>query len=119
MKLLVGCSHVAAAGLPVPAASLAAGGGGGAGGETALWLTADGVRLAVEGYAGDIRAAPGAPAVGDLHARLEEAGTRLFVCETSLQALQLGDEPLIASAQTATAKQVLQWAGEDALAVSF
>jgi uncharacterized protein len=118
-KLLVGCSHGAEDALHVTSAYLAAVGGIEAGRETALWLTSDGVRLATEGYVDDIRAAPDAPAVGDLHARLTEAGSRLFVCRTSLYALGLHDVPLIAAADVQTARRVLEWAGEGALAVSF
>ena len=118
-RLLIGCSHGAEDALRVTAAYLAAVGGIEAGRETALWLTSDGVRLATEDYAGQIRAAPGAPRVGDLHARVVEAGARLFVCRTSLDALQLGDQALIASAEVATARRVFEWAGADALSVSF
>ena len=118
-RLLVGCSHGAEDALRVTAAYLAAVGGVEAGRETALWLTSDAVRLATEGYVDAIRAAPGAPAVRDLHARLTEAGGRLFVCPTSLQALLLGDESLVSAAEVATARCVLDWAGDAALGVSF
>jgi predicted peroxiredoxin len=118
-RLLVGCSHGAEDALRVTAAYLAAVAGAEEGRETALWLTSDGVRLATEGYVEGIRAAPGAPAVQDLHDQLTRAHGRLFVCPVSLQALMLGDEPLVEAAEVAKARRVLDWAGLSALTISF
>ena len=118
-RLLVTCSHGAEDALRVTSAYLAAVAGVQQGRETALWLTSDGVRLATEGYVDEIRAAPGAPAVGELHDELTSRGGRLFVCRTSLEALMLGDEALVAAADVATATRVLEWAGRSALALSF
>src|SRR6478752_8784812 len=118
-RLLVGCSHGGEDALRVTAAYLAAVAGARRGTDTALWLTSDGVRLATEGYVDGIRAAPGAPAVQDLHAQLTEAGGRLFVCPVALQALMLGDEALIAAAEVARAERVLEWAGPDAMTLSY
>ncbi|MEA2292851.1 MAG: hypothetical protein QOE86_490 [Solirubrobacteraceae bacterium] len=118
-KLLVGCSHGAEDALRVTAAYLTAVAGARRGNETALWLTSDGVRLAIEGYVDGIRAAPAAPAVRDLHAQLTEAAGRLFVCPVALQALMLGDEALVAAAEVARAERVLEWAGADVLTLSY
>src|SRR3954471_5948837 len=108
-KLLVACSSGADHALGVTAAYLAAVAGIDGGRETALWLSADAVRLATEGYCDQIRAAPGAPGVRDLHTRLTEGGGRLFVCEVSLAALAAGaDAPLVASAELVSASQVLE-----------
>src|SRR3954468_15295282 len=119
-KLLDATAHGADNALGVTAAYLAAVAGIDQGRETALWLSSDGVRLATEGYCDEIRAAPGAPAVRDLHARLTEGGGRLFVCDVSLAALTATDDaPLVESAEVAKASRVLEWAGDDALSVSF
>jgi predicted peroxiredoxin len=119
-KLLVATSHGADNALGVTAAYLAAVAGVEQGRETALWLSSDAVRLATEGYCDTIRAAPGAPAVRDLHARLTEGGARIFVCDVSLAALTATDDaPLVESAEVARASRVLEWAGDDALSVSF
>ena len=118
-RLLVGCSHGAEDALRVTSAYLAAVAGIEQGREVALWLTSDGVRLATEGYVDAIRAAPGAPAVRDLHAELTGRGGRLFVCRTSLDALMLGDEPLVEAADVARAERVLDWAGRSPLTLSF
>src|SRR3954452_6882052 len=108
-KLLVTCSHGADDALGVTAAYLAAVAGVDEGRETALWLSSGGVRLATAGYCDQIRAAPGAPAVRDLHARLTAGGGRLFVCDVSLAALTATeDAPLVESAEVAKASRVLE-----------
>lgn len=118
-RLLVCCSHGAEDAIRVTSAYLAAVGGIQAGRPTALWLTGDGVRLATEGYAEDVRAAPGAPSVHDLHVEFTVGGGRLFVCPVSLDVLQLTGAPLERAAEVMRAREVLEWAGDGALAVSI
>jgi predicted peroxiredoxin len=50
-----------------------------AGKEAVMWLTKDGIEVALDGFADDIDV-PGAPSIADLHDEYVNSGGRFFVC---------------------------------------
>lgn len=61
-----------------------------AGKEAVVWLTKDGVNVALRGYADKVDV-PGAPSVTDLHEEFVERGGRFFACPVCVKLRDLAD----------------------------
>jgi uncharacterized protein len=75
-RVIVGCTHSEENPDRVVVAYLTAGAALDQGKEVVMWLSSDGVRLALRGYADRIRAGQ-EPPVGRVHAQFIEKGLRL------------------------------------------
>src|SRR3982750_2471089 len=86
--------------------------------EVVLWLTSDGVRLALRGYADGIRAGNEPPAER-LHAQFIEKGGRFYVCPICFNERALDESELVENAELKGATPLIEYAGEGALTFSY
>jgi len=117
-RVVVGCTSGADAAERVTAAYLAAVAAVDAGREVVMWLTADGVRLADEGYVDAIQTV-WAPPVADLHRRFVAGGGRFYVCPLAWDGCELDAGRLVAGAELRDAAAVLEFARDGALTFSY
>jgi predicted peroxiredoxin len=82
---------------------------------TLVFLTKEGVRLAVEGVAVGV-ACEGCPSLPDLTARYVAAGGRFLVCPICFNSRRLAAGQLIADAELGGTVQLWEWIGEAAVA---
>jgi uncharacterized protein len=78
-----------------------------------LWLTVEGVRLALDGYANRIRAGQ-EPPVDRLHAQFIEKGGRFYVCPICFSDRQLDESDLVQNAELQGATPLMDFAGHGA-----
>jgi predicted peroxiredoxin len=83
-----------------------------------MWLTAEGVRLAVRGYAERIRAGEDPP-VERVHAQFIDKGGRFYVCPICFNERELDQEQLVESAVLQGATPLMEFAREGATTFSY
>jgi len=83
-----------------------------------MWLTVDGVRLALSGYADRIRAGM-EPPVERVHAQFVEKGGRFYVCPICFKERDLDEGDLIESAELKGATPLMEFAGEGAMTFTY
>jgi predicted peroxiredoxin len=74
-----------------------------------LWLTSEGVRLAIKGYADGIRADQ-EPPVARLHQQFIEKGGRFYVCPICFNERELDDAELVGNAELKGASPLMEFA---------
>jgi uncharacterized protein len=114
----VGCTHGDEDPDRVLVSYLTAGAALDQGNQVVMWLTAEGVRLALHGYANRIRAGQD-PAVERVHAQLIEKGGRFYVCPICFSERDLDESDLVEGAQLQGATPLMQFAGDGATAFSY
>lgn len=102
----------------VTVAYLVAVGAAEAGRPTAMFLSKEAVRLALEGVAVGV-ACDGCPPLPDLVKRFEKAGGRHLVCPICFNAKELDADRLIAGAELAGTVQLWEWIGDGATTFSY
>lgn len=112
-RVVVGCQHGADNPDSVAVAYLTAGAALDQGKEVILWLTSDGVRLALRGYTDQVRAGQEPPGER-LHKQFIEKGGRFFVCPICFKDRELDESELEANAELKGATPMLEFAGDDA-----
>src|SRR5437763_4674322 len=117
-RVIVGCTHGEEDPDRVVTAYLTAGAALDAGKDVVMWLTVDGVRLALEGYADRIRADMDPP-VERVHAEFVEKGGRFYVCPVCFNERGLDAEQLVASAEIKGATPLMEFAGDGAMTFSY
>lgn len=89
-----------------------------AGKQAVMWLTKEGVNLAIEGFAAKIDV-PGAPSVADLHAEFVASGGRFFACPVCVKVRGLQDSTWVETAEVKGAPGVYEYTAGGALVFSY
>lgn len=117
-RVIVGCGHGAESPDRVVVSYLTAGAALDRGKEVVMWLTGDGVRLALRGYVDPIRAGQ-EPPVKRVHDRFVEKGGRFYVCPICFDERALDESELAQSAELKGATPLMEFAGEGAMTFSY
>ncbi len=89
-----------------------------AGKDAVLWLTKDGVDIAVDGAAEQI-GVPGAPAIADLHAEFVERGGRFFACPVCVKLRNLTGATWTKNVEVVGAPSVYEYTQGGALVFNY
>ena len=108
-RVVVGCSSGEENPDAVAVSYLTAGAALDQGREVVLWLTSEGVRLGLRGYADNIRADKDPPAAR-LHQQFIEKGGRFFVCPICFNERELDAEQLAENAELKGATPLMEFA---------
>jgi predicted peroxiredoxin len=111
-RVIVGCTHGEEDSDRVLVAYLTAGAALDQGKEVVMWLTAEGVRLALRGYADRIRAGQ-EPPVERVH------GGRFYVCPICFNERELDQAQLVQNAELQGATPLMQFANEGATTFNY
>lgn len=117
-RVIVGCKHGDGDPDSVAVAYLTAGAALDQGKDVVMWLTSDGVRLALRGYADRIRADQDPPG-GRLHAQFIEKGGRFYVCPVCFKERSLDAGDLVDNAELKGATPLLEFAGDSAMTFTY
>jgi predicted peroxiredoxin len=108
-KVVVGCSHGEENPDAVAVSYLTAGAALDQGRDVVLWLTSEGVRLGIRGYADGIRVDQ-EPPVARLHQQFIEKGGRFYVCPICFNERDLDDGELVEPAELKGASPLMEFA---------
>jgi uncharacterized protein len=111
--VIVGCSHGEDNPDGVAVAYLTAGAALDQGKDVVMWLSSDGVRLALRGYTDGIRTDNDPPGER-LHEQFIEKGGRFYVCPICFKERSLDDGELVDNAELKGASPLLEFAGDSA-----
>ncbi|MEM8923284.1 MAG: DsrE family protein [Actinomycetota bacterium] len=89
-----------------------------AGKDAVLWLTKDGVDIAVDGAVEAIEV-PGAPSIADLHAEFVDRGGRFLVCPVCVKLRNLTESTWVKGAEVAGAPAVYEYTAGGALVFNY
>jgi predicted peroxiredoxin len=117
-RVIVGCSHGEEDPDRVVVAYLTAGAALDQGKDVVMWLTSDGVRLALAGYVDSIRAAQ-EPPVKRVHDQFIKKGGRFYVCPICFNERDLDETDLVQNAELQGATPLMQYAGEGAMTFTY
>ena len=117
-KVIVGCTHGEEDPDSVVVAYLVAGAALDQGKDVVLWLTSEGVRLGLDGYADAIRVDK-EPPVARLHAQFIEKGGRFYVCPICFGERDLDESKLVPGAALKGATPLMEFAGDGAMTFSY
>jgi predicted peroxiredoxin len=88
------------------------------GNQVVMWLTSEGVRLALRGYADRIRAGQ-EPPIDRAHAQFIDKGGRFYVCPICFNERDLDDNDLVEGAELQGASPLMEFAGSGATTFSY
>jgi predicted peroxiredoxin len=108
-KVVVGCSHGEENPDGVAVSYLTAGAALDQGRDVVLWLTSEGVRLGIRGYADGIRVDQ-EPPVARLHQQFIEKGGHFYVCPICFNERDLDDGELVENADLKGASPLMEFA---------
>ncbi len=117
-RVIVSCTHGDEDADRVTVAYLTAGAALDQGKDVVMWLTIEGVRLGLRGYADTIQS-PEAPPVARLHEQFIEKGGRFYVCPICFKARELDDADLVTNAELKGATPLMEFAGDSAITFSY
>jgi len=117
-RVIVGCTHGEEDPDRVVVAYLTAGAALDKGKDVVMWLTADGVRLALRGYADGIRVGM-EPPVERVHAQFIEKGGRFYVCPVCFGERDLDEGELVEGAELKGATPLMEFAAEGAMTFTY
>ncbi len=117
-RVVVGCSHGEEDSDSVRVAYLTAGAALDQGKEVVMWLSSEGVRLALNGYVDPIRADHDPP-VARVHAQFIEKGGRFYVCPICFKERSLDDSELVENAELKGATPLMEFAGDGAMTFTY
>jgi predicted peroxiredoxin len=112
-RVIVGCTHGEDNPDGVVVSYLTAGAALDQGKEVVMWLSSEGVRLALRGYVDPIRADQ-EPPVKRVHEQFIEKGGRFFVCPICFNDRQLDASDLVETAELKGATPLMEFAGDGA-----
>jgi uncharacterized protein len=117
-RVIVGCTHGAEDPDRVVVSYLTAGAALDQGKDVVMWLTSEGVRLALRGYADPIRAELDPP-VKRVHDQFISKGGRFFVCPVCFNERGLDAAELVPNAELKGATPLMEFAGDGAMTFSY
>jgi predicted peroxiredoxin len=117
-RVIVGCTHGEEDPDRVVTAYLTAVAALDKGKDVVMWLTVDGVRLALRGYSDRIRVGM-EPPVERVHAQFVEKGGRFYVCPICFNERDLDEGELIEGAELKGATPLMEFAAEGATTFSY
>lgn len=117
-RVIVGCTHGEESPDRVAVAYLTAGAALDQGKEVVMWLTGDGVRLALDGYVAPIREGK-EPSVQRIHDQFIEKGGRFYVCPICFGERDLDERQLVANAELKGATPLMEFAGDSAMTFTY
>jgi predicted peroxiredoxin len=117
-RVIVGCSHGDENPDAVVVSYLTAGAALDQGKDVVLWLTSEGVRLALEGYVDPIREGQ-EPPVKRVHDQFIEKGGHFYVCPVCFNDRELDDGQLVANADLKGATPLMDFAGDGAMTFTY
>jgi predicted peroxiredoxin len=117
-RVIVGCTHGHEDPDRVVVSYLTAGAALDRGSEVVMWLTSEGVRLALRGYVDPIRADLDPP-VKRVHDQFIEKGGRFFVCPICFGERGLDAGELVPNAELKGATPLMEFAGDAAMTFSY
>jgi len=117
-KMIVGCTHGDENPDAVVVSYLTAGAALDHGKDVVMWLTSEGVRLALEGYVDPIRKGQ-EPPVKRVHDQFIEKGGRFYVCPVCFKDRDLNDAHLVSNAELKGASPLMEFAGDDAMTFTY
>ena len=112
-RVVVGCTHGSENPDAVAVAYLTAGAALDRGDEVVMWLTSEGVRLAINGYVAPIREGMEPPAQR-VHDQFIEKGGRFYVCPICFNERELNEGDLVANAELKGATPLMEFVGDGA-----
>jgi predicted peroxiredoxin len=117
-RVIVGCSHGEEGPDQVIVSYLTAGAALDQGKEVVMWLTSDGVRLALRGYADPIREDCDPP-VARVHQQFIEKGGRFYVCPICFNERHLDESELVDNAELKGATPLMEFAADGAMTFTY
>ena len=117
-RVIVGCTHGEEDPDRVAVSYLTAGAALDQGKEVVMWLSSEGVRLALRGYVDPIRAELDPP-VKRVHDQFIEKGGRFFVCPICFGERGLDAGALVQNAELKGATPLIEFAGEGAMTFTY
>ena len=117
-RVIVGCSHGEEDPDRVAVSYLVGSAALDQGKEVVMWLTVEGVRLALAGYADGIRADKDPP-VERLHTQFAEKVDRFYVCPICFNERELDDGGLVENAELKGATPLMEFAGDGAMTFTY
>ena len=117
-RVIVGCTHGEEDPDRVVVAYLVANAALDQGKEVVMWLTVEGVRLALRGYADRIRVGQDPP-VERVHAQFAEKGGRFYVCPICFKERALDESELVENAELQGATPLMEFAGSGAMTFNY
>lgn len=117
-RVIVGCTHGEEDPDRVAVAYLTAGAALDKGHAVVMWLSVEGVRLALRSYADRIRAGQDPP-VELLHAQFVEKGGRFYVCPICFNERDLDESELVEGAELQGATPLMEFAGDGAMTFNY
>jgi predicted peroxiredoxin len=117
-RVIVGCSHGEENPDGVVVSYLTAGAALDQGKDVVMWLTSNGVRLAIRGYVDPIR--EGAePPVKRVHDQFIEKGGRFYVCPICFNERSLDEADLVQNAELKGATPLMEFAADGAMTFTY
>jgi predicted peroxiredoxin len=117
-KVIVGCTHGDEDPDRVVVSYLTAGAALDQGKDVVMWLSSEGVRLAMRGYVDAIRADKEPPAKR-VHDQFIEKGGRFYVCPVCFNDRGLDERQLVDNAEVKGATPLMQFAGDGAMTFTY
>jgi predicted peroxiredoxin len=117
-RVVVGCTHGSENADAVTVSYLTAGAALDRGDEVVMWLTSEGVRLALDGYVNPIRAGM-EPPVERIHRQFIEKGGRFYVCPICFNDRNLNEADLVAGAELKGATPLMEFVGDGATVFNY
>jgi uncharacterized protein len=117
-RVIVGCTHGEENPDAVVVSYLTAGAALDQGKEVVMWLTSEGVRLALRGYVDPIREGM-EPPVKRVHDQFMEKGGRFYVCPICFNDRDLDEAQLVENAELKGATPLMEFAGDGATTFTY
>ena len=117
-RVVVGCTHGDEDPDRVVVSYLTAGAALDQGKDVVMWLSSEGVRLALRGYVDPIRAEQDPP-VKRVHEQFIEKGGRFYVCPICFNERELDESELVDNAELKGATPLMEFAGDGATTFSY
>jgi predicted peroxiredoxin len=117
-RVIVGCTHGEVDPDRVGVSYLTAGAALDHGKQVVMWLTSEGVRLALRGYVDPIRADQ-EPPVKRVHDQFIEKGGRFYVCPICFNDRELNEDDLVENAELKGASPLMEFAAEGAMTFTY
>jgi predicted peroxiredoxin len=117
-RVIVGCTHGDEDPDRVVVAYLTAGAALDQGKDVVMWLSSEGVRLALRGYVDPIRQDQDPP-VKRVHDQFIEKGGRFYVCPICFNERELDESELVPNAELKGATPLMEFAGDGATTFTY